>query len=121
MQFLPRVPAGNALVSITLCVVEHCFQGGFVPDIVLYLSYFFTKKELTIRLAWFWVSNYVSHIVGVFGLDYAFFIFQAHVTLQARSSQRESSSYAGLMAKRVGDTFSLLKAVLRSSSDYYLS
>ncbi|KAI4526624.1 major facilitator superfamily domain-containing protein [Schizophyllum commune] len=39
-------------------------QGGFIPDAVLYLSYFYTKYELPIRLAWFWISNYVSHIVS---------------------------------------------------------
>ncbi|KAJ6601313.1 major facilitator superfamily domain-containing protein [Mycena vulgaris] len=41
-------------------------QGGFIPDVVLYLSYFYTKSELPIRLAYFWVSNYVSHIVSAF-------------------------------------------------------
>ncbi|EPQ60318.1 MFS general substrate transporter [Gloeophyllum trabeum ATCC 11539] len=41
-------------------------QGGFIPDVVLYLSYFYTKTELPIRLAYFWVSNYVDHIVGAF-------------------------------------------------------
>ena len=41
-------------------------QGGFIPDVILYLSYFYTKNELPIRLAWFWVSNYMSHIVGAF-------------------------------------------------------
>ncbi|KAF8240768.1 MFS general substrate transporter [Tricholoma matsutake] len=41
-------------------------QGGFIPDVVLYLSYFYTKSELTIRLAYFWVSNYVSHIIAAF-------------------------------------------------------
>ncbi|KAJ7597353.1 major facilitator superfamily domain-containing protein [Mycena floridula] len=41
-------------------------QGGFIPDIVLFLSYYYTKNELPIRLAFFWVSNYVSHIVSAF-------------------------------------------------------
>ncbi|TFK56770.1 MFS general substrate transporter [Heliocybe sulcata] len=41
-------------------------QGGFIPDVVLYLSYFYTKKELPIRLAYFWISNYLDHIVGAF-------------------------------------------------------
>ncbi|KAJ7642838.1 major facilitator superfamily domain-containing protein [Mycena rosella] len=34
-------------------------QGGFIPDVVL-------KSELPIRLAYFWVSNYVSHIFSAF-------------------------------------------------------
>ncbi|KZT30929.1 MFS general substrate transporter [Neolentinus lepideus HHB14362 ss-1] len=41
-------------------------QGGFIPDVVLYLSYFYTKRELPIRLAYFWISNYLDHIVGAF-------------------------------------------------------
>ena len=39
-------------------------QGGFIPDVVLYLSYYYTKTELPIRLAWFWISNYLSHSIG---------------------------------------------------------
>ncbi|KIM47672.1 hypothetical protein M413DRAFT_15814 [Hebeloma cylindrosporum] len=41
-------------------------QGGFISDIVLYLSYFYTKTELPIRLAFFWVSNYSSDIASAF-------------------------------------------------------
>ncbi|KZT08559.1 MFS general substrate transporter [Laetiporus sulphureus 93-53] len=41
-------------------------QGGFIPDVILYLSYFYTTSELAIRLAWFWVSNYAASIVGAF-------------------------------------------------------
>ncbi|KAG7099772.1 hypothetical protein E1B28_001584 [Marasmius oreades] len=41
-------------------------QGGFIPDVVLYLSYFYTKSELPIRLAFFWVSNYLADIISAF-------------------------------------------------------
>ncbi|KAH7922797.1 MFS general substrate transporter [Leucogyrophana mollusca] len=41
-------------------------EGGFIPDVVLYLSYFYTKKELPIRLAYFWVSNYLTTIISAF-------------------------------------------------------
>ncbi|KAG9095007.1 hypothetical protein FRC07_011165, partial [Ceratobasidium sp. 392] len=41
-------------------------QGGFIPDVILYLSYFYTKNELPIRLAFFWVSNYACDIVSAF-------------------------------------------------------
>jgi len=41
-------------------------QGGFIPDVVLYLSYYYTKRELPIRMAYFWVSNYMTGIVSAF-------------------------------------------------------
>ncbi|KIK70542.1 hypothetical protein GYMLUDRAFT_32584 [Collybiopsis luxurians FD-317 M1] len=41
-------------------------QGGFIPDVVLYLSYYYTKTELPIRLGFFWVSNYIAVIVSAF-------------------------------------------------------
>jgi sugar phosphate permease len=41
-------------------------QGGFIPDVVLYLSYYYTKTELPIRLGYFWVSNYIAMIVSAF-------------------------------------------------------
>ncbi|KAF9484766.1 MFS general substrate transporter [Pholiota conissans] len=41
-------------------------QGGFIPDIILYLSYFYTKNELPFRLAWFWISNYSADLISAF-------------------------------------------------------
>lgn len=38
-------------------------EGGFIPDVVLWLSYFYTSKELPIRLAWFWTSLSVTTIL----------------------------------------------------------
>ncbi|KAI0164279.1 major facilitator superfamily domain-containing protein [Hypoxylon sp. FL1284] len=39
-------------------------QGGFIPDIVLYLSYFFKGTELPFRLALFWAMLRIVDIVS---------------------------------------------------------
>ncbi|KAF5970737.1 nicotinamide mononucleotide permease [Fusarium bulbicola] len=38
------------------------FQGGFIPDTILYLSYWYTGTRLPIRLAWFWMSSQLVDI-----------------------------------------------------------
>ncbi|WVR07847.1 hypothetical protein IAU60_004890 [Kwoniella sp. DSM 27419] len=42
------------------------FQGGFIPDVILYLSYYYTKSQLAIRLSFFWVSNYLANLITSF-------------------------------------------------------
>ena len=41
-------------------------EGGFIPDNILYLSYFYTSIELPIRLSFFWVSYQATNIVSAF-------------------------------------------------------
>jgi len=41
-------------------------EGGFIPDTILYLSYWYTGKELPTRLSWFWTSYQFTNIVGAF-------------------------------------------------------
>lgn len=36
------------------------FQGGFIADMVLWLSYFYKSKELPIRLSYFWAATAIS-------------------------------------------------------------
>ncbi|KAF7980305.1 hypothetical protein HWV62_39093 [Athelia sp. TMB] len=42
------------------------FQGGYIPDLILYLSYYYTKNELPFRLALFWISSNICSIVASF-------------------------------------------------------
>ncbi|RPA81603.1 major facilitator superfamily transporter [Ascobolus immersus RN42] len=48
--------------------VIRCFlgllMGGFIPDAVLYLTYFYKSRELPLRLAWFWTALSTCNIVG---------------------------------------------------------
>ena len=41
-------------------------EGGFIPDNILYLSYWYKSAELPIRLSWFWVSYQSTSIVSAF-------------------------------------------------------
>ncbi|KAL3495459.1 major facilitator superfamily domain-containing protein [Aspergillus germanicus] len=41
-------------------------EGGFIPDIVLWLSYFYTSRELPTRLSLFWTTLSVTEIFGSF-------------------------------------------------------
>ncbi|USW49405.1 Putative major facilitator superfamily, MFS transporter superfamily [Septoria linicola] len=38
-------------------------EGGFIPDLVLWLSYFYTSSELPIRLSFFWTALDVTSIL----------------------------------------------------------
>lgn len=42
------------------------FMGGFIPDSILYLSYFYKKSEMPMRLAFFWFVDSMSGVVGSF-------------------------------------------------------
>jgi hypothetical protein len=50
-------------------------KGGFIPDLVLWLSYFYTSRELPIRLSFFWTS---LSITTIFTSLIAFGIFRLH-------------------------------------------
>ncbi|TEB38748.1 MFS general substrate transporter [Coprinellus micaceus] len=57
--------SGRTSFLVCRFLIGFC-QGGFIPDIVLYLSYFYTKRELPIRMAYFWMSNYAADIISAF-------------------------------------------------------
>ncbi|BGP42181.1 hypothetical protein JCM10450v2_006271 [Rhodotorula kratochvilovae] len=42
------------------------FQGGFIPDVILYLSYYFTNAEIPIRIAIFFTTNFWTNTVTGF-------------------------------------------------------
>jgi hypothetical protein len=39
-------------------------MGGFIPDTVLYITYWYKKAELPIRLSWFWTVLSTCNILG---------------------------------------------------------
>ncbi|KZF20922.1 putative transporter [Xylona heveae TC161] len=41
-------------------------EGGFIPDMILYLSYFYTGKELPTRLSGFWTAYQLTSIISSF-------------------------------------------------------
>lgn len=41
-------------------------QGGFIPTVVLYLSYFYTAAELGVRMGVFWASMVVADMAAAF-------------------------------------------------------
>ncbi|KAF3926862.1 hypothetical protein ABW20_dc0103816 [Dactylellina cionopaga] len=39
-------------------------MGGFIPDTVLYITYWYKAKELPIRLSWFWTVLSACQVIG---------------------------------------------------------
>ncbi|KAI0869085.1 MFS general substrate transporter [Hypoxylon argillaceum] len=54
--------SGRASFFVTRALLG-ILEGGFIPDIVLWLSYFYTSKELPIRLSYFWTTLSATGVV----------------------------------------------------------
>ncbi|EGW31268.1 uncharacterized protein SPAPADRAFT_154163 [Spathaspora passalidarum NRRL Y-27907] len=54
--------SGPVSFYVTRAIIG-ALEGGFIADLVLWLSYFFTSKELPVRLSWFWTT---LSFVGIF-------------------------------------------------------
>ncbi|KAG5361095.1 putative transporter [Yarrowia sp. C11] len=54
--------SGRASFFVTRCLIG-LIEGGFIPDLVLWLSYFYKSKELPIRLSFFWTTLYLCNIL----------------------------------------------------------
>lgn len=54
--------AGFFVTRVLLGIV----QGGFIPDMGLYLTYFYTSKEMNVRMSWFYTVLGASQVAGSF-------------------------------------------------------
>ena len=67
---------GRATFFLTRCLLG-IIEGGFIPDIILYLSYFYKTKELPIRLSYFWGAYAMTYVIGAF-LAYGILHLRGH-------------------------------------------
>ncbi|KAJ4468859.1 allantoate permease [Lentinula aciculospora] len=56
----------RALLGYIVFLAQNALLARFIPDLILYLSYFYTKNELPLRLALFWMSSNLCSIVSSF-------------------------------------------------------
>ncbi|KAL4980144.1 major facilitator superfamily domain-containing protein [Aspergillus desertorum] len=73
-------------------------EGGFIPDTILFLSFFYKSSELPKRLTCFWVSYTVTTIVGAF-LAFGFLHIKDS---NGGGSWRYLFAYEGLLTGVVG-------------------
>ncbi|KAM5344337.1 hypothetical protein ACJ41O_012874 [Fusarium nematophilum] len=76
--WIPIQIVGWSVVAIFQCLIKSqtgfyitrallgLIEGGFIPDAILYLSYFYTSQELPIRLSYFYTASYLTQIIAAF-------------------------------------------------------
>ncbi|OTB20474.1 hypothetical protein K445DRAFT_372077 [Daldinia sp. EC12] len=74
--WIPTIMVGWSIVALSQAFLKSragfyaikallgLLMGGFIPDIVLWLTYFYKSRELPLRLAWFWTALSTVNIVG---------------------------------------------------------
>ena len=67
---------GQTTFYVTRCLLG-VIEGGFIPDVILYLSYFYKSKELPIRLSFFWGAYGITFIISAF-LAYGILHLRGH-------------------------------------------
>ncbi|KAJ5827336.1 hypothetical protein N7447_004099 [Penicillium robsamsonii] len=73
-------------------------EGGFIPDTILFLSFFYKSSELPNRLTWFWISYTIAGIIGSF-LAFGFL----HITdANGGGAWRYLFAYEGLITGVIG-------------------
>ncbi|KAL4811809.1 major facilitator superfamily domain-containing protein [Aspergillus spinulosporus] len=73
-------------------------QGGFIPDIILYLSYFYKHHEMTIRLGFFWTAMSMADI----GASFLAFGLLHLRGVQGQSGWRWLFLFEGLLTLLIG-------------------
>ncbi|BAE66429.1 unnamed protein product [Aspergillus oryzae RIB40] len=54
---------GRASFYVTRALIG-AFEGGFIPGTILFATYFYKTKELSVRLAFFWSTLNVARIIS---------------------------------------------------------
>ncbi|OQE74633.1 hypothetical protein PENNAL_c0076G04527 [Penicillium nalgiovense] len=73
-------------------------EGGFIPDTILFLSFFYKSSELPKRLTCFWISYTVAGIIGSF----LAFVFLHITDANGGGAWRYLFAYEGLITGVIG-------------------
>jgi len=73
MQAFMKDEKGFYICRFLLGLIE----GGFIPDTILYLSYYYTSTELPRRLSFFWVAYQSTQVIAAF-LAYGLLHLRGH-------------------------------------------